>query len=85
MAEEKDPHDEGKMVHKFVGFEQVKPGSMNKLQFDTAVADLVGYMEWMAEPAQQTRKRLGVWVLLFLTGFALLAWRLNASYWKEVK
>jgi ubiquinol-cytochrome c reductase cytochrome c1 subunit len=85
MAQEKDPHDEGKMVHKFVGFEQVKPGSMNKLQFDTAVADLVGYMEWMAEPAQQTRKRLGVWVLLFLTGFALLAWRLNASYWKEVK
>lgn len=85
MADEKDPHDEGKMVHKFVGFEQVKPGSMNKLQFDTAVADLVGYMEWMAEPAQQTRKRLGVWVLLFLTGFALLAWRLNASYWKEVK
>ena len=85
MAAEKDPHDEGKMVHKFVGFEQVKPGSMNKLQFDTAVADLVGYMEWMAEPAQQTRKRLGVWVLLFLTGFALLAWRLNASYWKEVK
>ncbi|MES2264779.1 MAG: cytochrome c1 [Pseudomonadota bacterium] len=85
MVEEKDPHDEAKMVHKFVGFEQVKPGSMTKLEFDTAVADLVGYMEWMAEPAQQTRKQLGVWVLLFLTVFALLAWRLNASYWKEVK
>ncbi|SFV10335.1 cytochrome c1 [Pseudoduganella namucuonensis] len=85
FAEEKDPHDAGKTVHKFVGFEQVQKGSMSKLEFDTAVADLVGYMEWMAEPAQQTRKRLGVWVLLFLTGFALLAWRLNASYWKEVK
>ncbi len=85
MAEEKDPHDASKTVHKFVGFEQVKPGSMNKLTFDTNVADLVAYMEWMAEPAQQTRKRLGVWVLLFLTVFALLAWRLNASYWKEVK
>ncbi|MGO4381805.1 cytochrome c1 [Pseudoduganella sp. RAF19] len=85
FVEEKDPHDESKTVHKFAGFEQVKPGSMNKLEFDTAVADLVGYMEWMAEPAQQTRKRLGVWVLLFLTGFAILAWRLNASYWKEVK
>ncbi len=85
MVEEKDPHDASKTVHKFAGFEQVTPGTMSKLDFDTAVADLVGYMEWMAEPAQQTRKRLGVWVLLFLTGFALLAWRLNASYWKEVK
>ena len=85
MAEEKDPHDASKVVHKFVGFEQVKPGTLSKLEFDTQVADLVGYMEWMAEPAAQTRKRLGVWVLLFLTVFALLAWRLNASYWKEVK
>lgn len=85
MVEEQDPHDAGKKVHKFAGFAQVTPGTMSKLEFDTAVADLVGYMEWMAEPAQQTRKRLGVWVLLFMTGFAFLAWRLNASYWKEVK
>jgi len=85
IAEEKDPHDASKSVHKFVGFEQVQKGAMTKLEFDTAVADLVGYMEWMAEPAAQTRKQLGVWVLLFLTAFALLAWRLNASYWKEVK
>ncbi|MGB9990192.1 cytochrome c1 [Massilia sp. SM-13] len=85
MVEEKDPHDASKMVHKFVGFEQVTPGKMSKLEYDTAVADLVGYMEWMAEPAAQFRKKLGVWVVLFLTLFALLAWRLNASYWKEVK
>jgi ubiquinol-cytochrome c reductase cytochrome c1 subunit len=55
------------------------------LEYDTAVADLVGYMEWMAEPAAQTRKKLGVVVVLFMTMFALLAWRLNASFWKEVK
>jgi ubiquinol-cytochrome c reductase cytochrome c1 subunit len=85
FVEEKDPHDHSKMIHKFAGFEQVSPGKMNKLEYETAVADLVGYMEWMAEPAAQFRKRLGVWVVLALTLFALLAWRLNASYWKEVK
>ena len=85
MVEEKDPHEEGKMVHKFAGFEQVKPGTLSQLEYDTATADLVGYLEWMAEPAQGTRKRLGVWVLLFLSAFAFLAWRLNASFWKEVK
>jgi len=85
MVEEKDPHDAGKTVHKFEGFEQVTPGTMSPADFDNAIVDLVGYLEWMAEPAQTQRKRLGVWVLLFLAGFAFLAWRLNASFWKEVK
>ncbi|PHV08940.1 cytochrome c1 [Janthinobacterium sp. BJB412] len=80
-----DPHEPGKKVHKFGGFQQVKAGQLSKLEYDNAVADLVGYMEWMAEPAQQTRKRIGVAVVLFMALFALLAWRLNASFWKEVK
>jgi ubiquinol-cytochrome c reductase cytochrome c1 subunit len=85
LVEEKDPHDASKKVHKFVGFDLVKPGTMNKIEYDNAVGDLVAYMQWMGEPAQSTRKRLGVWVLLFLATLATLAWRLNASYWKEVK
>ena len=85
MVEEKDPHDHTKTVHKFAGFEQVTPGSLSQADFDVATADLVAYLEWMAEPAQGTRKRLGVWVLLFMSLFALLAWRLSASFWKEVK
>ncbi|HEU4777717.1 MAG TPA: cytochrome c1 [Telluria sp.] len=85
MEEVEDPHEAGKKVHHFAGFEQVTPGKLSKIEYDTAVADLVGYMEWMAEPAQGTRKRLGVAVVMFMTLFALLAWRLNASYWKEVK
>lgn len=80
-----DPHAPGKTIHAFAGFEQVTPGSMSQQEFDTATADLVAYMVWMGEPAQETRKRLGVVVLLFLSLFALLAWRLNESYWKQVK
>ena len=66
-------------------WEQVKPGSMTPLQYDEAIGDLVGYMQWMGEPAQASRVRVGVWVLLFLLMFAVIAWRLNASYWKDVK
>ena len=58
---------------------------MSPQEFDTATADLVAYLSWMAEPAQGTRKKLGVIVLIFLSIFAFLAWRLNASYWKDVK
>ncbi len=78
--------EHGHKVQVFSGkWEQVKPGSMTPLQYDQAIGDLVGYMQWMAEPAQSTRVRVGVWVLLFLLMFAVVAWRLNASYWKDVK
>ena len=66
-------------------WEVVKPGTMSADEYDNAVADLVGYLQWMSEPAQNHRRRLGVWVLLFLAGFTVIAWRLNAAYWKDVK
>ena len=77
--------EHGEKVHKFAGFEQLSQGKMNKVEFDQATADLVGFLDWMAEPAQNHRKRLGVWVLMFLGVFTVFAWRLNASYWKDVK
>ena len=80
-----DPHEHGKTIHQFAGFEQVSPGTMSSQEFDTATADLVAYLSWMAEPAQGQRKKLGVIVLIFLSIFAFMAWRLNESYWKEVK
>jgi ubiquinol-cytochrome c reductase cytochrome c1 subunit len=85
MVEEDDPHEPGKKVHKFAGFEEVSKGELSPQEFDAQVADLVAYMSWMAEPAQDLRKRLGAIVLLFLACFSFLAWRLNASYWKDVK
>ncbi len=69
----------------FKGWEQVTPGTMTPLQFDAAVGDLVGYLQWMAEPAQNTRIRIGVWVMMFLVMSLVFVWRLNASYWKDVK
>ncbi len=84
-VEEKDPHDKTKTVHIFKGFEPVSPGSLSTADFNTATADLVAYLQWMGEPNQTSRVRLGVWVLIFLFGFTLIAWRLNAAYWKDVK
>jgi ubiquinol-cytochrome c reductase cytochrome c1 subunit len=85
FVEEKDPHDEAKSVHRFAGFEQVTPGKLSANDYDEAVADLVAYLQWMGEPAQGQRVRVGVWVLLFLSVFVVITWRLNAVYWKDVK
>ena len=85
FADEKDPHDATKTVHVFKGFEAISNGTMSQADYNEAVADLVAYLQWMGEPNQTGRVRLGVWVLLFLALFTVIAWRLNAAFWKDVK
>ena len=75
----------GAEVELLKGWKQVKPGTMSEAEFNNNMGDLVAYMQWMAEPAQNSRVRIGVWVLLFLGVFTLVAWRLNAAFWKDVK
>jgi ubiquinol-cytochrome c reductase cytochrome c1 subunit len=84
-AEVKDPHDPAKTTHVFKGFEAITAGTLSQGDYNLAVADLVAYLQWMAEPTQASRVRLGVWVLLFLAGFTVIAWRLNAAFWKDIK
>jgi ubiquinol-cytochrome c reductase cytochrome c1 subunit len=84
-AEEKDPHDPAKTAHVFKGFEPITPGTMSQVDYNNTVADLVAFMTWMSEPQAATRVRLGVWVMLFLAVFTVIAWRLNAAFWKDVK
>ncbi len=80
-----DPHEHGKTTHVLKGFEQIAPGKLSPQDYDSAVGDLVAYLQWMGEPSQGVRVRLGVWVLLFLAVFIVIAWRLNASFWKDIK
>ena len=84
-ADEKDPHDAAKTVHVFKGFEPITAGTLTAAEYNLATADLVAYLQWMSDPVQAQRVRLGVWVLLFLGVFTLIAWRLNAAFWKDVK
>ena len=61
------------------------PGQLSAQQYDALVRDLVNYLVWMGEPAQQTRKTVGIVVLLFLGLLLLpLTWLLYKAYWKEV-
>jgi ubiquinol-cytochrome c reductase cytochrome c1 subunit len=59
--------------------------TLTPAQYDQTMADLVNYLQWMAEPAQTSRKNIGIWVLVFLDGLSFLTWRLNAAYWKDIK
>jgi ubiquinol-cytochrome c reductase cytochrome c1 subunit len=85
FATEPDPHDPAKTVHAFKGFALAVPGTLTPTQYNEAVADLVGFLQWMGEPVQAQRFRIGVWVLIFFGIFTVIAWRLNAAFWKDIK
>ena len=54
-------------------------------QFDSEAADLVAFLAFITDPSQASRRRIGVWVLVFLAFFTVIAWRLNSVYWKDIK
>lgn len=87
---ERTPIFEAREVHgetkqQFTGrWQQDTPGTLTSEEYDATVADLVNFLQWMSEPAQNKRVAIGVWVILFLLLFTVIAWRLNAAYWKDV-
>ena len=85
FVDEKDHHDPSKTVRRFEGFEQLTPGKLDEHAYDEAIGDLVAYLQWIGEPAQERRVKIGVWVLIFLGIMTVFTWRLNVSYWKDVK
>tara|TARA_Y100001935_G_C17304854_1_gene511620 strand:- start:1405 stop:2217 length:813 start_codon:yes stop_codon:yes gene_type:complete len=70
-----------KVVDKLV---QSKEGSMSDKEFDQVARDLATYMAFIGEPIAEDRKRLGVYVLLFLSVFTTLAYLTKKEWWKDI-
>ncbi len=68
----------------FEHFELVQNGSMTPAQYNAMVGDLVNYLTWMAEPSKEQRLHTGVYVMIFLFAFFILAYYLKKEYWKDV-
>lgn len=60
------------------------PGQMKPEEYDAMVADLVAYLQFMSEPVAETRRHLGVAVLLALSVLFVFAYALKREYWKDV-
>lgn len=79
---EKDEHGQKVPVMKLA---VDRAGTMNQMEYDLFVKDLVNYLTYMGEPARPARTQLGVIVLLFLVlAFFATLWLKN-EYWKDVK
>ncbi len=68
----------------FEHFEPLMSGSMSPGEFDSFVRDTVNFLEYISEPVRSTRRTLGVWVLIFLSIFLIVASLLKKQIWKDV-
>jgi ubiquinol-cytochrome c reductase cytochrome c1 subunit len=68
----------------FSRFESVSSGVMSPEDYDAFVRDTVNFLEYISEPVRATRRVLGVWVLMFLIVFLIIATMLKNQIWKDV-
>ena len=83
VFEEKEGPD-GEMVKQVVGIEPAQGGTMTAEAYDEMVRDLTNFLTYAGEPMKLERQRLGIYVLLFLGLFFILAYALKKEYWKDV-
>ncbi len=76
---------DGTMTEHFEGLEPVTAGSMDAEDYDAFVRDTTNFLAYIAEPIRSDRRKLGVWVLMFLIFFLIIASMLKKQIWKDVK
>jgi ubiquinol-cytochrome c reductase cytochrome c1 subunit len=68
----------------FERFDLETPGELTPPEYDGMIGDLVNFLAYTAEPMKLERQQLGIYVLLFLAVFFVLAYLLKKEYWKDV-
>jgi len=97
LVDKVDIDDSGKIIDKdsvelkegqyLVGnaiFEISHPGEMTPPEFDKAMADLTGFLVYLAEPAIMKRKAMGVYAITFVLLLMGLCYLLKKEYWRDV-
>jgi len=57
---------------------------LDEKEFDQFTLDIVNFLDYVSEPIQSERKRIGIWVILFLLVFLVFSYGLYKDIWKEV-
>ena len=77
--------EEGLTTMHFDGFEQLTQGALTAEEYDDFVRDTVNFLAYIAEPIRSERQKLGIWVLIYLVFFWIIAVMLKKQIWKDVK
>ena len=57
---------------------------LNEKEFNQFTLDIVNFLDYVSEPIQSERKRIGIWVILFLLVFLVFSYGLYKDIWKEI-
>jgi len=77
-----EPLQNGKYVVKTLA--QESRGSLSPVEYETFVADLVNFLDYIAEPSRNERINVGIGVLIFLAVLFAFTYALKRNYWKDV-
>ena len=77
--------EEGVTTQHFEGFEMLSEGALDADGYDEFVRDITNFLVYIAEPIRSERRTLGVWVLIYLIFFWIIAVMLKKQIWKDVK
>ncbi len=62
----------------------VSPGTQSEEEYDQTVRDLVNFLVYLGEPIKLKRNKIGIWVMLYLLIFLMVAYMLKKEYWRDV-
>jgi ubiquinol-cytochrome c reductase cytochrome c1 subunit len=68
----------------YADLEIITPGTQSEAEYDQTIQDLVNFMVYLAEPIKLKRGKIGVWVLMYLFVFMIIAYMLKKEYWRDV-
>ncbi len=75
---------DGEEVNVIVGTETDGRGELSSSEYDSAVRDLVNFLEYSGDPVKLERHALGWWVMAFLVLFTIVVVLLKKEYWRDV-
>jgi ubiquinol-cytochrome c reductase cytochrome c1 subunit len=79
-----EPGKNGKWLVLSIQPDPDAPGALTPVEYKAWVADLVNYLDYMAEPAKNKRISLGIIVLIYLGVLFAFAYALKRAVWKDI-
>ncbi|MBF2760589.1 MAG: cytochrome c1 [Ectothiorhodospiraceae bacterium AqS1] len=66
------------------GLQLDRAGKLTPAEYDVAMADLVNFLVYVAEPVRLTRHRIGYGVIIFVLLLGILTYMLYRDYWRDI-
>lgn len=67
-----------------LGFSEVSDDKA-RAELDRNIRDVASFLVWASDPHAQTRRTIGVWVMVYLVILTLLLWLYKRRVWSDLK